>query len=90
MVAGVLVVVLVGSIIVERGVDIFNQYGTKQMRDLHYNYFVVPQMGSLVTGAIGALSFNSTIFIIRKTATDATRKNLHSYIGAITLSCCGM
>jgi hypothetical protein len=90
MAAGALVVVLVTSIIVERGAQLADEYGTKKMADLHYNWFQVPEMGSLMTGAIGALSFNSTIFIIRKTATDETRKNLHSYVGAITMGCCGM
>lgn len=90
VVAFAVVALLIVSIVCER-IWFMTQNSTQSnVKKLTWNYWDTKYSGGLFSAILAILSFNSTIFLIRKTAKNSNKRKLKTQMMPITFGLAGL
>jgi small basic protein len=90
VVAFAVVALLIASIVCER-ISFMSQNSThSNVNGLTWNYWETKYSGGLFSATLAILSFNSTIFLIRKTANCSNKRRLKTRMIPITFGLAGL
>jgi uncharacterized membrane protein YkvI len=90
VVAFAVVALLIASIVCERIMFMTQNSPHRNVKKLTWNYWETKYSGGLFSATLAILSFNSTIFLIRKTAKKSNKLKLKTQMMPITFGLAGL